>query len=352
MSESTTFTAEILETSASAYASYAAHLLLERHPDLGDRSVAGGLSAWKTHLTHRILELSAAVGAGEPALFTARVLWADKAFQARDIEQRALRSSLDCLRQVLTEELPEIARDTTTPYLDSALGAFDRPPGVDGDRALNPLQPTDRLALQYLQTALEGDSQRAIDLVIGATEEGLSTSEAYLDVLLPAQQEIGRLWHSGDVRIAEEHLVTSTTERIMSILAYRAERLPANGKTVIASAVAGNSHQLGVRVLADFFGIAGWRSICLGADVPPADLATAVVYFDPDLLVLSAALATQLKTVRQTIEAVRMLPDRSVKILVGGSGFADAPELWRRLGADGQTGAADAAVELGARLVG
>ena len=72
-----------------------------------------------------------------------------------------------------------------------------------------------------------------------------------------------------------------------------------------------------MRVVADFFEMAGWRAVCLGADVPPADVATAAVYFDADLAVVSAALATHLKTVRQTVAALRRLEDREVKVLVG-----------------------------------
>ncbi len=352
MSEPTSFTAEILEASASAYAAYAAHLFFDRNPDSVDRDTTNDMSAWKAHLTQRVLELSAAVGAEEPAIFAARVRWLGKAFRARDMAKHDLRSSLDCLRAVLAEELPEIARDTATSYIDSALAELDQPTSQLENVELHPEKSTDRLALQYLQAALEGNAQRAIDTVITATNNGLSTNDAYLKVLLPAQQEIGRLWHTGDLRISEEHLVTTTTERVMAILAHRATRSAATGKTVIAATVAGNSHHLAVRVLADFFAIAGWRSICLGADVPPSDLATATVYFDADLLVISAALSTQLKATRQTIEEVRQLPDRTTKILVGGCGFAEAPDLWRRLGADGQAQAADSAVALGSRLVG
>ncbi len=363
MSESTSFTAEILETSASAYAGCAAHLFLEQNPEIADESSRGDLRTWKSHLTHRVLELSAAVGAEEPAIFAARLQWAGKAFDARDMKTRDLRSSLACLREVLAEELPEIARETATSYIDSALDAFDQPPSKPAmGSGLDPANPTDRLALQYLQAALEGDSPHAVDIVIAATEDSLSVQDAYLKILLPAQQEVGRLWHTGDLRIAEEHLVTTTTERVMSILAYRSTALAAagsvalpstaHGKTVLSATVAGNTHHLAVRVLADFFEMAGWRSICLGANVPPSDLATAVVYFDADLLMLSAALSTQIKMARQTIEEVRQLPDRTTKILVGGSGFNDAPELWQRIGADGHALTADSAVTLGAQLVG
>ena len=351
MSQPGTFTAQILETSASAYAGFATSLLLERHPEVAERYSPGAMRTWKSTLTQRTLELAAALDAKEPRLFTSRVLWAERAFQARELEAQDLRTSLVCLREVLHEELPEVGRDAATTYLDQALDLLATETQAV-DVQLDPTHPNQRLALQYMQAVLEGDGRRGIGLVVDAVADGLSFRDAYLSVLLAAQQEIGNLWHLGRVSIAEEHFVTATTERAMAVLAQQATRQPTHGKTVISAAVAGNTHGLAVRVLADFFEIAGWRSIGIGADVPAADLATATIYFEADLVMLSAALPTQLKTARQTIEAIRQLPDCKAKILVGGVAFAEAPELWRALGADGYAVSADTAVEQGERLVG
>ncbi len=351
MSQPSLFAAQILENSAPAYAGYAASLLLERHREVTERYGSAALRDWKASLTQRVLELAAALDAEEPRIFTSRVLWVAKLLRARDLAARDLRSALACLREVLRDELPEVGRDEADRYLGLALEALDAAPPA-AEAGLDPSKPIDRLALRYVQAVLEGDGRAGLDLVVGAVDEGMGLERVYLGVLLGAQREVGNMWHAGELSVAEEHVVTATTERAMSILAQRARRRESNGKTVLAAAVGGNRHGLGARVLADFFEVAGWRSICLGADVPAADVALAVVYFDADVLVLSAALATQLKSVRRTIETVRALPEREVKILVGGGAFADTPDLWRRLGADGHAAGANSAVSLAGRLVG
>lgn len=353
MRQNTRFVAEILEKSAAAYAGYAAGVLLEKHPEVEQRYGPSAMGYWKSHLTQRVLELAAALGAEEPRLFGARVQWARKAFRARDLDEQDLRASIACLGEVLKDELPEQAQGEVANYLDPALEALEDPfVAPSQELGLDPESDRGRLALSYLQAVLEGDSRQAIELVVAAAEGGTSVRELYLDVLVPAQREVGELWHMGEVGVAEEHHVTATTERAMAVLAQRVPRRPPVGKTMIAAAVAGNTHGLGVRVLADFFELAGWRSVCLGADVPPAEVATAAVYFDADLAVLSAALAVQLKTAGRTVDALRALEGREVKILVGGVAFADTSDLWRRLGADGHAPTADVAVELGGQLVG
>ena len=102
MAETFGFAAEILRRSAAGYAGNAASLLLERNEAL--RSQAGALDAWKSHLTQRLLELSSALGAGQPRMFSERVVWSRKTFAARNQDDALIVASLESLRDTLTEE--------------------------------------------------------------------------------------------------------------------------------------------------------------------------------------------------------------------------------------------------------
>jgi methanogenic corrinoid protein MtbC1 len=346
------FAAQLLERGASGYAGYAAAALLDREPAIRERFGPEALSHWKHHLSQRILELSAALVAAEPKLFVARVLWTAKAFQARHQDTATVRASIEVLREVLAERLPEAARAVPLDYLDQALHALSQPPAAGDDTFLDPARPADALALRYLQKVLEGDVAGAVGEVVNATRQGFDVRSAYLEVLLPAQREIGRLWHLGQVSVAEEHLVTSATQRTMAVLASSAKSAPANGKCAVVAAVASNAHDVGLRAVADLYQMSGWRTIFLGADVPMEDLPAVLNYFQADLLLLGATLATQVPRVQQTIAAVRSRGDRPVKVIVGGAAFDEVPELWRKLGADGYAARVDDAVALGGRLVG
>lgn len=349
MTPSDSFAAELLETSATGYAALATERLLAAHPEIAARFAPDAPGAWRAALGQRIVELATALRLGEPRLFAARVTWARRAFEAREVPDEDLRASLEALGTVLAEELPEATRAAPATLIQGALADFDRPAG-DSDSFIDPRTPSGRLALGYIAAVLEGDSRKATELVLAEVAAGLAVAAAYQEVLVPAQREVGRLWHAGELGVIEEHIVTNTTERLMALLAHRAERAPANGRTVICAAVTGNVHDIAVRVLADFFEIAGWRAIHLGGNVPTAELATALQYFDGDLLVLSAALGVQLPGVAEAIAAVRRIEGRQVHVMVGGLAFDDAPDIWRRLGADGYAPDAPAAVKLAASL--
>jgi len=344
------FAAEIIERGAAGFAGFAASLMIERKPSLRDRYPGDAQGVWKSHLVHRAVELSSALATGHPKLFATRVLWTAKAFSARGADIGDVRLSLEALRDVLRQHMPVPAGAAAIECLEHAILSLGGKLVVDRSE-LDPARDCDRLALQYLQQVLEGDSSGAIRLIQSAVESGLPVRSAYLEVLLPAQREIGRLWHQNDVAVAEEHLVTATTHRAMAVLAHAAAAAPANGLCAVVAAVASNAHDIGLRAVADLFQIDGWRAIYLGADVPAEDLPSMVAYFDADLLLLGASLSVHLARVAETIKILRADAGSTVRVLVGGSGFNDEPGLWRQLGADGFAATADEALQVGRALV-
>jgi methanogenic corrinoid protein MtbC1 len=344
--------AELLEAGAAGYASAATDALLAQHSEIGTRYGAGARALWKAHFQQRVQELAAATRADVPALFVARVRWLQKAYAAQQVPPSDQHLALAALRAALNAELPEHLRACVEPSFEQAEAALETRASMD-DCMLDPADPAGRLALQCLVDCLDGQPQRAINRVVGAADAGWALAGLYLDVLLPTQKEIGRMWHAGEASVAEERVVSDATRRAMALLGNRAPApAPAeNARTMLAASVAGNAHDLPLRAAADLFQFAGWRALCLGADVPAADIAQAVDYFKADLLVLAATLTTQLKPLERSIAAVRAIADQRVKILVGGQVFGEAPEIWQRLGADACAGSLADVVAAGDALV-
>lgn len=342
--------AELLEAGAAGYASAATDALLAQHSELGTRYGAGARALWKAHFQQRVQELAAATRADVPALFVARVRWLQKAYAAQQVPLSDQRLALAALRTALNVELPEHLRACVERSFEQAEAALETRASMD-DCTLDPADPAGRLALQFLVDCLEGQPHSAINRVLEAANAGWALGELYLDVLLPTQKEIGRMWHAGEASIAEERVVSDATRRAMALLGSRAPAPAENARTILAASVAGNAHDLPLHAAADLFQFAGWRALCLGADVPAADIARAVDYFKADLLVLAATLTTQLKPLERSIAAVRAVADRRVKILVGGQVFGEAPEIWQRLGADACAGSLADVVAAGDELV-
>lgn len=343
--------AEELTAQARDAARDTATAVLDRHPEIRQRFGENAQQAWTEHLWQQILEVGSAIAAGKPELFASRVVWLRGTMAARDVPVTDLDISLDTLRQMLDKRLEANLRSAALECIDQARAALDSTAVEMQASTLDPGLANDRIAIRYVQAVVAGNALTGMEIVMDAVREGLSLRDAILKVLLPAQKEAGHLWHLNRISVAEEHMVTSTTQRLMAVLASYAEYTPDRGRTVVAAAVSGNAHDVGIRAISYLLEFAGWRTIYLGPDVPRGEFPEAIECFDADIVMLSLALTNQLPALRRAIDAIRARCGDSVKILVGGTGLADAPDLWREIGADGYAEDAEKTLSLAEELV-
>lgn len=343
------FAFEVLEAGGSGYAAAAAHTLIDRQSVLAEKYGAEGAALWKSFMMQAVAELAAAVRFDRPELFAAAVGWLHGAFLARGVQTQDLRVALQALHSTLDAELPENAREPVLRCTQAALSVLEASPPASTS-ALDPADPCGRLALRYLAECLEGRFESATAIILDEARLTLGRAATYLRVLMPAQREIGRMWHAGEIGVAEEHAVSSTTQR-MAVLLSAAEPRASTGKTVLTASVAGDAHDIGIAAVADIFRAAGWRCVALGANVPVGEIAEAAEIFRADLVALSATLTSQLPTLEDSIAAVRAL-ELDIKILVGGRALSHAPGLWHEIGADSYAESPEDAVEQGASLLG
>jgi methanogenic corrinoid protein MtbC1 len=158
-----------------------------------------------------------------------------------------------------------------------------------------------------------------------ALAEGMSLAALYQGVIAPAMHEVGKLWEKGAITIADEHLATALTHRVLGALrppafvdrSFGAEPKP----RAMLAAVQGEEHALGLRMAADLLEDAGYETIYLGADVPTGALMQAVEALSPDLLALSATMPESALTLEGVLADVR--DERpELTLLVGGQASA------------------------------
>jgi methanogenic corrinoid protein MtbC1 len=338
--------ASAIENHAHSIAIRACEELLASHADIDSRFGSDAREMWTDHLQQRLMELSVALAAGDNGLFAARLAWSRSAMQARGLSSADLDTSLTTLRAVVAELLDNEYGTAALEYIDQATRILSRGYGGKLDSQLDAGVPSDRLALQYVQAVVAGNVLPAMQLVLDAVKHGTSVKDAYLRVLLPAQQEVGRLWHLNALSVSEEHLVSYTTQRLMATLSSQGKRKPDNGFTAVAGAVAGNVHDIGIRAISYLLEIEGWRTIYLGSDIPQVELPNTLKAYEADVLLLSVALTSQLPATARSIETIRKNSEQPVKILVGGNGLSERADLWREIGADGYAADAETALKL------
>lgn len=277
--------------------------------------------------------LAEALAADDAALFSEYLAWAKALFAGLNFPDEMLPDTLQTMRSVLAETIAEDARPGVLAMLDAGIQSLAQAPTVppsflDGEDEL------DELAREYLDALLVGDRRRASQLVLGAVQEGTAVKSIYTRVFERTQREIGRLWQLNRISVAQEHFCTAATQMVMSQLypyIFTGER---KGRRMVTTCVGGELHEIGARMVADFFEMEGWDTYFLGANTPQSSIVRTVQEHRADLLAISATMTFHVGHVSELIQALRR-SDAKARILVGGYPFNLSDRLWQSVGADG-----------------
>lgn len=339
--------AEWLSAGRRELAARVAEKHLEQHPEFLQRFGEIGRTRCLEDAEFHLQYLSHALRFATPALFTAYTQWARQMLEKRAIPWRDLQTNLELLRDELARELDPEDAALVRKYIDAALSAG--PADVDSFLAATPREP---LARAYLTALLRADHRTAVEIIEAATREGISIRDLYLHVFQPVQREIGRLWQNNEISVAEEHYCTASTQAMMARFYPQILATPRIGRKVVVACVGSELHEIGARMVADFFEMDGWDGIYIGANTPTRALIELVCRERPHLIALGVTMTYHLGTAGRLIEHVRS-DERcaDVKIIAGGYVFQQHPELWRTLGLDGSAADAAAAVTIGNELV-
>ena len=123
------------------------------------------------------------------------------------------------------------------------------------------------------------------------------------------------------------------------------------GKTFVAACVGGELHEIGIRMVSDFFEIEGWDTYYLGANTPADTILQAIDDNQAQLVGLSAAMPYHRKLIRETISKIRNSDTgKNVKIIIGGNAINIRKGQYDSFGADGFAPDAENATKIGAEL--
>lgn len=343
------FVASLIRASASGLAGLTAEEVGAQNPQLIDHPAIGGLSGLQAKLETRLTYLAAALTHARVEMFADSIHWTRIAWEARGVPSEFLAGALQILGNTVGSRLPAEA-DRAVQLLQKAAAMGQSEAEIPSHICME--APHGRLAAEYFLNLLEGNRRGAIDLVLAAVDSGeVDVKTAYLDVILPVLREVGRGWLVGEVSIGEEHFSTATTEALLARLQDRALPVPPKDLVIVGAALENNEHDLGLRMVTDFFEMEGWRAVFLGGGMPISDLAQALIDFRADLLALTVALAPQLETAAALIRFLKQHDEtRHIPILVGGAAFGSSPDLHLSIGADGLAEDPVQAVKLGTEL--
>ena len=318
-------------------------------PGLWERFGEAGRERFRENVGSHLDYLAVSLRLDASALFEYYLEWLDGLFIGLGMPPGFMLKTIDALHAGLSGAMPADRAAAVLAFTDNAKKSYHPEPSRIGAGRSIPLGED---AARFLQALLAGHRDDARTQILEKVRAGVPTISIYLDIFQATQYELGRRWHEGTISVAEEHFCTAATQAIMSQIQPLIHAEPGNGQRLVAAAVEGDPHEIGIRMISELLELAGWDSYFLGASTPPSSILAAVRGRQASLLCLSVTMPYHLISLEATILLVRdAYPAGEVKILVGGRPFIALPSLWKTIGADAFAPDAASALEYAASLV-
>lgn len=282
---------------------------------------------------HDISKLFVAIISNRPALFRKYVEWQRAMFVHRHIPMIVVRRHLQSLEEIITRRLDPEGAEIVRAVIGEAYAGLDSILSEELTH-LDPEAPLFPLASRYLELLRNRRAQEAVETIILAVDQGLSIFRVYLEIIQPVQHEVGRLWQRNEMTVSEEHYATDAGRTLMSRLRARFTPTERRNISILTACLGGELHDIGARMVSDFFELSGFDSYFTGANTPHDQIIEEIQRHNPQVLALSATMTLQVRLAYELIDQVRTKFGRDVHILVGGYAFNENPGLWTDVGAD------------------
>jgi len=203
----------------------------------------------------------------------------------------------------------------------------------------------------FARRLIADDADGAWRFVSNLLAEGRASEEILLGSLAPAARHLGGLWESDHCDFIE---VTVGLRRLQEILRRLTgnddESLtePEEARRAMFLPTPGETHVFGVNMVESFFRSVGWR-----VQRGEADFLAALRRQWFDIIGFSLSDVRRLTALRSAVASARAASmNPSILILVGGSLFAENPELVAEVGADATAADGPSAIHVVGSLLG
>jgi 5-methyltetrahydrofolate--homocysteine methyltransferase len=204
---------------------------------------------------------------------------------------------------------------------------------------------------QIQQDVISGDENLLKTHVRECLDKGLNALNILHRGMIPAMEQIGERFKTGDVFIPEVLLAgRAMNEALLVLEPHLAVSGKGEGGKILIGTVQGDMHDIGKNMVVIMLRGVGYEIRDLGVNVSTEEFIHQVAGYNPHILALSALLTTTMPEMKKVIDALKEKGTReNVNVIVGGAPVNQ--KFANDIGADGYAGDAGEAVQLVKKLI-
>jgi methanogenic corrinoid protein MtbC1 len=288
--------------------------------------------------------LATAIKYKEPNIFADYIDWFKELAEGYGLNFEMFKDSLKYMAKISPEFYSDDVAELIDKYVGESLEMYEKREKTEFSHKYEDYYK------KYKETLLSTDKAKAWDTLNEMIEDEVDIEDIYIHIFARAQYEIGQLWQKNKISVAQEHYATAVTQSLMSNLYAKIVSYKPGANTLVAAGTSGELHEIGIRMVADFFELHGWNSVFFGSNTPTESVLHFIERNDVDLLAIGATLPPNLVEMQRLIDLTRQaVPD--LPIIVGGKAISGNIELAKKLGADATAFSAKDAVRKGEEIV-
>ncbi|HCX64086.1 MAG TPA: hypothetical protein DHN33_02595 [Eubacteriaceae bacterium] len=179
----------------------------------------------------------------------------------------------------------------------------------------------DQLQKQFKQYLEKEEKENAVRFAQRVVRDQVSIQRFYEEILTPAMNTIECHNEEEDLCIFREHIRSGILRSVIESLypVILEQRSHATGKKAVVLCPDGEFHEMGARVVADYFTLLGYDSIFIGNSTPKESVVDAINYFSPDILAFSVTNYYNLHALQKTVEWIKNRYETPPLLLAGGN---------------------------------
>ncbi len=192
--------------------------------------------------------------------------------------------------------------------------------------------------IKYLE---EENKEKCVSLALSWLSGGqIDIHTLYDGILRPSLNNIDCGAGSRHLCIWKEHIQSSIVKTIIEccypyvVKERESKSDKASGGRVVILCPDGENHDIGARMVSDYFTMCGYDSVFVGGSTPKEEFLKVINALKPKYIAISVTNYYNLVAAKGTIQSIRSVSAGGFKILVGGSAFKSNPGAFREIGAD------------------
>lgn len=288
--------------------------------------------------------LATAIKYKEPAIFADYIDWFKQLAEGYSLNFDMFKDSLRYMAEISTDFYPKDVVELIKKYIVDSLEMYKQMEEAEFSHKY------ENQYKKYKEALLSTNKAKAWDSINELVENDVEIEDIYIHIFARSQYEIGQLWQKNKISVAQEHYATAVTQSLMSNLYAKIVSFKPGGNTLVAVGTSGELHEIGIRMVADFFEMRGWNSVFFGSNTPSESVIHFIERNDVDLLAIGATLPPHLVEMQRLVDLVRQTRP-NLPIIVGGKAISGNIDLAKKLGADATAFSAKDAVRKGEEIV-